>query len=190
MPILGVIDSSKSGNLYSASFDSIQTVNGTGSSAIVTFTNIPQTYTHLQVRGLIRTTFSATSDTLYAYNFNNNTNSTNSAYHFLVGNGSSAVFASGTSSFSAPLGYVPANSANANVYGVFVFDILDYTNTNKLKTLKTLFGWENNVNGEVGLTSGLPVTLPGTGAVTSLSFATNGNITALSTFALYGIKVV
>jgi len=169
------------------SYESIATVNGTGSATSVTFNSIPQTYTHLQVRALIRTTYASAFDTIYAYNYNNNTGSTGSAFHLLYGDGSSAAAGSGTASFSTALGYCPGNSANANVYGVMVFDILDYTNTNKNKTTRTLFGYDNNGSGQVGLTSGLPLTLPGTNAVTTLSLVFNGNITTASQFALYGV---
>jgi len=165
----------------------IASVNGTGSATSVTFSSIPQTFTHLQIRGFIRTAYASAFDTIYAYNYNNNTGSTGSAYHLLYGDGSSVAAGSGTGSFSTPLGYCPGNSATANVYGVMVFDILDYTNTNKNKTTRTLFGYDNNGSGQVGLTSGLPLTLPGTAAVTSLSLVFNGNITTASRFDLYGI---
>jgi hypothetical protein len=124
---------------------------------------------------------------MYAYNYNNNTNSTGSAFHFLIGDGATAQTSAGTGSYSTAFGYCPGASAPANVYGSFVMDILDYTNTNKNKTIRTLFGHDNSGNGWVGLTSGLPLTLPGTGAVTSLSFVFNGNITALSRFDIYGV---
>lgn len=167
----------------------IQSTNGTGSSTQVTFSNIPQTFTHLQVRGFIRTTFAAVEDTIYAYNFNNDTNTTGSAYHGLSGNGSSPVSSTGTGSFSSVLGFCPGNNATANVYGSFVLDILDYTNTNKNKTLRIISGYDNNGSGTVSLFSSLPLTRPGTNAITSLSIVLNGNITTASRFDLYGITV-
>lgn len=168
-------------------YDSIATVNGTGSSTIVTFTNIPQTYAHLQVRANIRTAVASTEDTIYVYNYNNNTGSTNSAFHFLAGDGTSYYASSGTGSYSTPIGYAPGASATANAYGSVIFDIFDYTSTNKNKTTRAFFGYDTSGYGWSGYSSGMPVAL-GTGAVTTLAFAFNGNITALSSFALYGIR--
>jgi hypothetical protein len=54
MPILGVIDSAKTGNLF-AGYNSIATVSypsGTGSDAV--FSNIPSAYRTLQIRAFIR----------------------------------------------------------------------------------------------------------------------------------------
>jgi len=188
--MLGIMASQISGHLFApaGAYESIASVNGNGSSTSVTFNSIPQTYTHLQVRALIRTTYASAFDTIYAYNYNNNTGSTGSAFHILYGDGSNAATGAGTGSFSTVLGYCPGASATTNVYGVMVFDILDYTNTNKNKTTRTLFGYDNNGSGQVGLTSGLPLTLPGTNAVTTLSLIFNGNITTASQFALYGIR--
>ena len=160
---------------------------GSGPSSIVNFTSIPQTFTHLQMRATLRTTNASVEDTVYAYNFNNNGNSTGSAYHLLTGNGSSVSATSATGSFSSVLGYAPANNATAGVYGSLILDILDYTNTNKNKTLRSVSGYDNNGSGAVSLISNLPLTLPGTAAVTTLSILCNGNITADSRFDLYGI---
>lgn len=161
---------------------------GSGPSSIFTFSSIPQTFTHLQVRGFIRTTNASVEDTIYAYNFNNNGGSTGSAYHLITGNGSTVIASGATSSFSSVLGYAPGANANSNVYGSFILDIFDYTNTNKNKTLRTIGGYDNNGSGSVSLFSNLPLTLPGTAAVTSLSILCNGNITADSRFDLYGIS--
>ena len=92
MPILGVIDSSKSGNLYSASYESIATVSvGSGGAANVEFTSIPQTYTHLQLRAISRGTGTTAAEEVNM-NFNNDTTSSSYIYyHQLYGDGSAAV---------------------------------------------------------------------------------------------------
>lgn len=69
-----------------------------------------------------------------------------------------------------------------------VWDILDYTNTSKYKTLRCLYGTENNsgYSNEVGLNSTLWLS---TNAVTSLQIAVNGfNLPQHSSLALYGVK--
>ena len=164
-----------------------QTV-GSGGATSITFSSIPQNFTHLQLRATLRTTNASVQDIIYAYNFNNNGGSTGSAYHLLTGDGSLASSSGGTGSFSSLLGYAPANNATAGVYGSLILDILDYTNTNKNKTLRSISGYDNNGSGVVSLFSSLPLTLPGTAAVTTLSILCNGNITANSRFDLYGIQ--
>jgi hypothetical protein len=54
MPILGIIASAITGNLVTTSYESIETVTvGSGGSAtVLTFSSIPATYTHLQIRVL------------------------------------------------------------------------------------------------------------------------------------------
>ena len=55
MPILGVIDSAKTGNL--SSYESIQTITvGSGGASTIVFSSIPSTYAHLQIRALNITT--------------------------------------------------------------------------------------------------------------------------------------
>jgi hypothetical protein len=56
-PILGIYASQISGHLFapSGAYDSIATATFTGSALSVTFSSIPSTYTHLQIRGLART---------------------------------------------------------------------------------------------------------------------------------------
>ena len=85
MPILGIIAASFQ-EAVPNSYESIETVTvGSGGSATVSFTSIPATYTHLQIRGIART---ATNVSL-GLQFNSDTGS-NYSRHFLNGNGSSA----------------------------------------------------------------------------------------------------
>jgi hypothetical protein len=68
-----------------------------------------------------------------------------------------------------------------------VFDILDYANTNKNKTVRVLGGVDFNGSGVVFLSSGLYDT---TSAVSSFTIQTPSSRTfpEHSSFALYGIK--
>jgi hypothetical protein len=85
---------------------------------------------------------------------------------------------------SLPL--IPGSTQLANTYGVIVIDILDYTNTNKYTTVRTLGGYDNNGSGAVALFSGLWLN---TAAITSIQtgafFAGDDTNSQL---ALYGIK--
>jgi len=127
-------------------YEPIASANGTGSSSLITFSNIPQTYQHLQLRVTARTTFANTTDTMYIYNYDGSSSSTNSAVHFLYGNSGYALANNTTGNFSSIIGYVTANNALANAYGVVITDFLDYSNVNKNKTIRSTWGWDDNGN--------------------------------------------
>jgi hypothetical protein len=169
-------------------FEQIATIFGTGSASSVFFDNIPQTYKHLQLRAVTRTALSGQTDTIFAYNFNNNTNNTNSATHRLYGTGASVISAASTGNFSSILGFTPGASATANAFGAVILDILDYTSTSKNKTLRSFYGMTGPTQPEIGLHSNLPTTVLGTNAVTSMQILFNANITSASRFTLYGIR--
>lgn len=189
MPIIGVIASGISGNLYSSSFDSIATATVSSPTGTVTFSGIPQTYTHLQLRMVSRDTGSDVNGSpIYMY-FNSDTSSSNYADHTIYGDGS-AVTVVGYQNFG---GYILLNrftnpSYNASIFGALVVDILDYRNTNKNKTVRSFGGYDvNGSGGRSYLTSGLWVN---TSAITSLTLNYNNAALATnSTYALYGIKV-
>ena len=74
------------------------------------------------------------------------------------------------------------------MFGAGVTDILDYTNTNKYKTLRNFSGFDENGSGTIRLSSSANI---GTSAaINSIYIYTNGggNIDVGSQFALYGIK--
>lgn len=164
-------------------YESIATASGTGSSGTITFSSIPSTYKHLQIRYIARTDFS-TAGADFLYSINGNTTNSSYAYHRLGGEGSVAFAQSATS--SRIVGINNGSTAGANMYAVGIMDILDYTDTNKNRTIRNLVGSDRNGSGLVGLYSNLYMS---TTAVSSISLITeNGNWTALSSFALYGIK--
>ena len=185
MPIIGVIDSSKSGNLYSASYDSIATTTvGAGGATDITFSSIPSGYTHLQIRGISRTGSVAE----FWIRLNNDTGN-NYAYHTLRGNGSQALAGAVTSTSRIAALTEVGSATVANTFSPIIIDILDYANSSKNKTIKILTGTEqNNTTDEIGLSSGLWIN---TSAITSITlFNAGGNsFTQFSQFALYGIKV-
>lgn len=186
-PILGIWASSKATTAADtgAMFPlQVITVGAAGASS-VTFTNIPGTYSHLQVRALVRTSHAAVIRNL-GVRINSDSGS-NYANHVLQGNGSAASASADTSITYSYIGIAAGANANSNVFGANVIDILDYANTNKYKTLRNLNGVDNNGDGSVFLKSGL---WQSTSAITSLSFSIEGgaNITQYSQFALYGVK--
>ena len=189
MPVLGIIASQMSGHLWapSGAYDSIATTTvGSGGASSITFSSIPSTYTHLQVRMISRSTRSQTSDYI-SLQLNSDTGS-NYAYHGFGGDGASTVaFGYGTQTFM-DIERATASSANANVFGVSVFDISDYTNTNKYKTMRCLGGFDNNGNGEIYLISGLWQNTNAVNTITLKAQAGTSNFAQYTTAALYGIK--
>lgn len=163
-------------------YDSIATAVGTGSNDEITFSSIPSTYTHLQVRGIANATNVGSTMNIRL----NGDGGSNYTRHRLIGDGSSVSALGQTSQVQIPfLGNAGLPTAS-NTYGVFVIDILDYTNTNKYTTVRLLSGQDSNGSGGVDFTSGLWLN---TAAVTSLTLRINTSTFSIPTqFALYGIK--
>ena len=122
-------------------------------TGLKTFTNIPQNFTHLQIRMNNRDLYVSTPSYTYM-RFNGDTGNT-ANNHWLRGDGASASSAAN----QIDLNYVitvpqPGNNALANVYGATIIDILDYSNPNKFKTAKAISGYDLNGSGFVGQYSG------------------------------------
>jgi hypothetical protein len=162
------------------SYESIATVTvGSGGSSDVTFTSIPSTYKHLQIRYIARGSILTNS----LIQFNSDTGS-NYSWHVLYGTGASALAAGGgTNSFMYASNIA---SATSNFTGG-VIDILDYASTSKYKTMRTLGGYDANGSGEIALFSG---SWQNTNAITSIKLYPNssGTYSQYTQFALYGIK--
>jgi hypothetical protein len=171
-----------------SSYESIATVNvGSGGVSSVSFSSIPSTYKHLQIRGIVR---SDRVNSVEGFNYQlNGVSSSSYYYHRLYGDGSAAAAdnAGGLGTGNST-GQIPASTATANVFGVMVMDILDYQNTNKYKTTRSLLGFDSNGSGTIWFASGLYSA--NTNAISSISFygSSTSNISQYSSFALYGIK--
>ena len=186
-PILGIYASQISGHLAPPnSYASIGTVTvGSGGASSVTFSSIPSTYTHLQVRALARSTESGSTNTNAFFQFNGDTGS-NYSEHQLAGDGSSASASGAASQVWAYTGLPTGNSSSANMYGALVVDVLDYASVNKTKTIKTLSGNDQNGSGYILLRSGAWYS---TSAISSIVITPGGGSwQQYSSFALYGVK--
>ena len=171
-----------------SSYDSIATTTvGAGGASSITFSSIPQTYTHLQIRGISKWTTTANDQSTIQFTLNSD-NGNNYAYHAIRNNGTAAVTA-GQASYTRYLSYLGAPSSYSsygNMFGATVFDLHDYTNTNKYKTMRSLVGFDTNGGSvSIGVSSGLWMS---TAAVTSITVALDGNLAQYSSFGLYGIK--
>jgi hypothetical protein len=188
MPILGITASSISGSVAGGSYESIATVNITTNTATIDFTSIPATYTHLQVRFIGRSSNASAGTDNLQIRLNSDTGS-NYAEHYLAGDGS-AVSASAQASITNLVlrECLSRNGNSASIFSTGVIDFLDYTSTNKNKTMRALFGHDRNGAGWVALGSGLYFATPA--AITSIGFTvqSSNNFVQYSQFALYGIK--
>lgn len=186
MPILGIMASQVSGHLYAASYESIATFTSSGSTNLIQFTSIPATYTHLQLRVFSRSALAATTDTVY---FRFNGDSTNNySRHLLSGDGATATATGYYPENVVFVGTTSAANATANCFGSYIVDILDYTNTNKNKVVRSLGGYDANGSGIIDFRS---ANWNSTSAITSITLAnysSGSNFANGSIFALYGIK--
>ena len=198
MPILGIMASQISGHLFapSGAYDSIATTTLSTSTATITFSSIPATYTHLQIRYLAKTNRATYGVDDGFITLNSDVTGANYYSHFLYGDGSSA-----TASQSAGNG-----GGGQGIFWPFVFsttqispvgfaggviDVLDYANTNKYKTLRCLAGFDAN-GGTAGGYGGQVIFASGawfsTAAANNITIKANGSFQQYSQFALYGIK--
>jgi hypothetical protein len=182
MRILGVTASSYES--YTA-FESIATATGTGSSGTITFSNIPGTYQHLQIRGIMSST-TAQSTRLDLIIRTNGSAGTNYSWHSIRGNGASAAI---YANFDASEGKAPFSIPTANYtsqVGAIILDIHDYASTTKYKTMRQFSGSDNNGAGAVNIGSALWMS---TSAITSIDLIVDSyNFSTSTTFALYGVK--
>ena len=187
MPILGITASSKLG--VTGAFESIATATGTGSSGTITFSSIPSTYQHLQIRMISRHDGPSSGNGANLITFNSDTGN-NYTLHSLRGSGSAASavgYATGTYAGVLIEG-VPGDLTTSNVYGVSIVDIHDYASTSKYKTARIFGGLDrNDTFGLIRLNSSLWLDTSAISTIT-VTNVNGANFKTGSTFALYGIK--
>lgn len=173
--ILGIIASGGAAAAAGTSFESIATGVGTGSSGTITFSAIPSTFKHLQIRGVFNDSTGNNLDLTL-----NNDTAANYARHRLRGDGTTAG-AFGQASQSK-IDTDASIASSTNYVGCALIDILDYASTSKYKTVRILSGLYLD---RVSIGSGLWMS---TSAVTSIELKSANNFTNFTSFALYGIK--
>jgi hypothetical protein len=168
---------------FPGTFESISTaiVDSNGASSIV-FSNIPQNYTHLQIRA----TYFCTDVVKLQFNTDTGSNYNN---HGIRGGGASASSYSVNS--GSPFSHIQLGTSaptSASYGQVQITDIIDYTSTSKAKTIRSLFGFDTNNTsfGQVELISGLWFVTPV--AINSITIFSSNTIAQYSQFALYGIR--
>lgn len=176
---------SAKGAFVDTSFESIATYAINSTTSTITFSSIPSTYKHLQLRVFGKTTAATGNADAFVFNFNSlgNVTTTTGYAHSLSGNQSTVTAEVAVQGSTPYLYYCIGRNAQ---FGVSVIDILDYADTNKYKTIRALGGQDANGSGVVALTSFL---WQNTVAINSIKIDPNGNsFVQYSHLALYGIK--
>ena len=192
-------NSFSSGAGASADYELISTTVLGSTTASVSFASLNTTaaaYKHLQLRVVSRNAWSAPSGTVnYGANgvirFNGDSTT---AYrsHYVEGSAPGSTTTSGD--YGATNGiYLPDSggvwdSTISGVYTVAIIDILDFSNANKNKTVRSLSGNTKGSQGRVDLASGAWFN---TAAVTSMVFSEDGSgggFKAGTRISLYGLK--
>lgn len=160
---------------------------GAGGVSSITFNAIPQTYKHLQIRTISR---GSSSNANIGWNANGDVSNANYDCHILRGNGGSvvseAIVSGSSNSFIIGNEFSTLSTDTANVFGVGVIDILDYSNNTKNKTIRSMGGRDVNGTGAVTMNSALWMN---TSSITSIRlYLINGSFAQYSRLSLYGIK--
>ena len=191
-PLLtGVLASQISGHLntytLTGSYDALATVTvPSGGASSITFSAIPQTgYKHLQIRALAQVNSGSTSTGGIRFQFNSDAGS-NYSLHRLYGTGSGSGSSDGYSSQTTAYAGIVSGSGSTNIFGASVIDVLDYANTNKNKTIRTLGGADTNGAGIIMFPSSAWYNTSAINTITVTS--DSGNFTQYSQFSLYGVK--
>lgn len=151
---------------------------------LITFDNIPQDYRHLLLVGSSR---SAGSVGNYSVGGRFNDDSANNySFHAVYNSGSST-----TSSGAPSYNYNYAINSNGSSYGAGVFtsslwEILDYSSTQKFKTSRALHGSLDSSLNIVNFVSTAWLSTTPVSKIT-LSPLTNGNWVVGTRFSLYGV---
>ncbi len=182
-PILGTIASSwksEIGNYYSISSETLSSTSST-----ITFSSIPSTYKHLELRLTTRSSINGVSGQL---RFNNDTGNN---YFFAEQYVEKTAGAnSRANSSSTSLSYFPVTNSPAanNFFGVSIVQIPNYTNLNWHKAFTSIQGWhDNELNSPSGYTSFRTGSWYSTSAINLITITVSGVYAVGSTFALYGI---
>lgn len=160
-------------------FVSIATPTISGSANFVDFTDIPQTFKHLQIRFSI---LGSATNSDVQITFNGVSSAGSYTYHELRGTGTET---SANGNGSMAFMYAATNATSATYPAVGIVEIFDYADTNKITTIRSLSGKDENGGGTLQLLSGMNKV---TTAVTSLRVDCGTTIDTKSKIALYGIR--
>lgn len=164
-----------------SAIDGISGVILSSSASSITFSNIPQTYSHLQLR--MRGT-GTTNMGIFVVRFNGDTGGN---YRTRILYGDATNVTSGYTSIS-PNGL---NGTFEYAYGTYhptsVMDIYEYSSSTKYKTMRTIDGTDRNGTGDIEFGTGV---WKNQSAVTTITISPQyaSGFAANSYFGLFGVK--
>jgi hypothetical protein len=180
-------------SVATSSYESIATALGTGSSGTITFSSIPATFKHLQLRIMAQGNGPGGYPTsLASFRLNGDTGSNYATHNMIVDNTVTTTQAGNSypTSTAGDFFYLPG--ADSSFYGNVIIDILDYANTNKKKVLRNIAGSDRNGSAAKGRVAMNSMMWNSTAAINSITIVGDstyhGNWSTDSSFALYGIK--
>jgi hypothetical protein len=171
-------------------YSSIASAVVSGSAAQIVFNNIPQNYTHLQIRGVARGMAASPNNNVLGYQFNIDSGANYGyGWHYIAGDGAAPFSGNGAGSgyTTTYLTYIPGTGINANIWGPTVTDILDYSSVVKYKTIKGIGGYDASGSGYVNIGSGIWYSLAPISSITVICANAPYSLAVGSTIALYGI---
>jgi len=155
-----------------------------GSQTYAQFNNLPQTFSHLQIRMFYTATYSSVNATVIQVSSNGTgpvDNGSNYTTHHYWGNGTATNAQGYASQISVPMSWPLVSGTTYPTMSIT--DILDYNNTNKYKTIRTIYGVDANGSGEIGVFSG---TWMSTNAINCIGIGNAMTFTAGSRIDIYG----
>ena len=162
-------------------YTALATVTVSTTTNTLTFSSIPAGYRDLVIQGATRSTRAAVTEDLLL-RLNGDTGSNYTGVFMLASSGGAQSVTSSTTSFAVASNTV-ANTGTANVFSSFVGQVMDYSATDKHKTMLQRNGGGNQ--DQVWAGAGR---FASTSAITSVTlFYAIGNIATGTTFSLYGI---
>ena len=182
--LLGILQSQAAGGGAGA-YDLLETINITAEGSSFSFTGLDSysDYQHLQMRMILGKGDSSGNLNSFYLRFNSD-GGTNYNSHQLTGTGSAVSANAFTNEALVRLTEVKSRNGNNGIFGAVIVDILDFSDTNKYKTVRYLGGGNNTSEQKITLGSSA---WRSTSAITRIdnysSFAGPG-----SRISLYGIK--
>lgn len=186
MPIIGILDSAKTGNLATG-YNWIASTSVTGASASeLTFSNIPASYNHLRIVAVLRSARTFSGNYVDTLGFYLNGGGMNRA-HATWGDGFNRYSNASVGSGLIVSASSSTNATPSTLFALVIADIYDYK-SNAAKTIRTVYGFDGNNNSQGGIV-GIGSTFANQGnPITSVGlYAGSGNLLQNSKASLYGI---
>ncbi len=172
------------GGAAAGAYELIETTILSSAANSITFSSIPATYKHLQIRYTVQDSDTGTTDTSAYIRLNGDTGA-NYSRHSLHGTGSVVQSNAGVSYSNIDNAWIPSAGGTTGAWAGYVVDVLDYASTSKNKTVRSIGGFVNSGATRVRLVSGAWYN---TAAVNAIQIRdANLNFSIGSRFSLYGI---